>query len=140
MDRKKRIQSLDIIRGIALLMVIIHHSGPEMIPNQPDVSGLIGFSFWSLKNLGWSGVDLFFVLSGFLIGGLLFSEIERTGTLRCGRFWMRRGFKIWPSYFALLLVLAVSENTRWIDMGSLIRGIQDLIVHGSSCRTIWIEA
>ena len=51
-DRKNRIQSLDIIRGIAIIMVIIHHSGPEMISNQPEVDGAIGFIFWSLKNLG----------------------------------------------------------------------------------------
>lgn len=60
-----RIQSLDILRGIAILLVIVHHAGPEMIPNQPETSGLEGFVFWSIKNLGWSGVDLFFVLSGF---------------------------------------------------------------------------
>jgi peptidoglycan/LPS O-acetylase OafA/YrhL len=128
--RKNRIQSLDIIRGIAILMVIIHHSGFEMIPNQPEIDGATGLVFWSLKNLGWSGVDLFFVLSGFLIGGLLFSEIERTGTLSCSRFWMRRGFKIWPSYFALLFVLAVAEETRWIDLGSMTHGIRDMFVHG----------
>lgn len=125
-----RVQSLDILRGVAILMVIIHHAGEEMIPAQPEVSGAIGFAFWSLKNLGWSGVDLFFVLSGYLIGGLLFSEIERSGSLRCGRFWLRRGFKIWPSYFALLLVLALAPATRWIDLGSLSAGLNDLLVHG----------
>jgi peptidoglycan/LPS O-acetylase OafA/YrhL len=48
---------------------------------------------------GYLGVDLFFVLSGFLISGLLFDEIDRTGRLAAGRFWLRRGLKIWPSYF-----------------------------------------
>ena len=125
-----RNQALDVIRGVAILMVIIHHCGPEMIPSQPELTGAAGAAFWGLKNLGWSGVDLFFVLSGFLIGGLLFSEIERSGGIRCGRFWLRRGFKIWPSYYVLLLVLALSAQTRWLDLDSAWQGLQDLLVHG----------
>jgi len=53
---------------------------------------------------GWMGVDLFFVLSGFLVSGLLFSEYRRTGGLRPGRFLGRRGFKIYPGYYVFLLV------------------------------------
>ena len=124
-----RIQSLAILRGIAILLVIVHHAGPEVIPNQPDATGLAGFVFWSIKNLGWSGVDLFFVLSGFLIGGLPFSEIEKTGSLHCARFWLRRRFKIWPSYVALLFVLAWIDEARWIDLEHLAQGIRDLAVH-----------
>jgi len=125
-----RIQALDTIRGIAILMVILHHAGPEMIPNQPPVDGATGFAFWALKNIGWTGVDLFFVLSGFLIGGLLFSQLDRDGRIGCGRFWLRRGLKIWPSYFALLSVLAAIEATRWIDLASPGSAARDLLVHG----------
>jgi len=125
-----RVQALDTIRGIAILMVILHHAGPEMIPNQPQVDGATGFAFWALKNLGWTGVDLFFVLSGFLIGGLLFSELDRDSRIGCGRFWLRRGLKIWPSYFALLAVLAGIEATRWIDLASPGSAARDLLVHG----------
>ena len=125
-----RILALDTIRGIAILMVILHHAGPEMIPNQPQVDGASGFAFWALKNLGWTGVDLFFVLSGYLIGGLLLSELDRHGRIGCGRFWLRRGLKIWPSYFALLAVLAGIEATRWIDLASPGSTANDLLVHG----------
>jgi peptidoglycan/LPS O-acetylase OafA/YrhL len=60
-----------------------------------------------ISSVGWVGVDLFFVLSGFLISRLLFQELEKTGRIRLGRFWLRRGFKIWPSYFAAYLSLVV---------------------------------
>ena len=46
----------------------------------------------------------FYVLSGFLIGGLLISEIRETGDLNVKRFLVRRGFKIWPSYYVFLVV------------------------------------
>jgi peptidoglycan/LPS O-acetylase OafA/YrhL len=58
-----------------------------------------------IARVGWIGVDLFFVLSGFLISRLLFQELERTGQIRLGRFWLRRGFKIWPSYFVAYMSL-----------------------------------
>ena len=51
---------------------------------------------------GWVGVDLFFVLSGFLVSGLLFREHQSFGTLRAGRFLIRRGFKIYPAFWALI--------------------------------------
>jgi peptidoglycan/LPS O-acetylase OafA/YrhL len=54
------------------------------------------------KNAGWVGVDLFFVLSGFLISGLLFSEYKKTGSINWGRFFIRRGFKIYPAFYAML--------------------------------------
>jgi peptidoglycan/LPS O-acetylase OafA/YrhL len=53
---------------------------------------------------GWIGVDLFFVISGFLISGLLFSEFKATGVIDFRRFFIRRGFKIYPPYYAFLLL------------------------------------
>ena len=49
--------------------------------------------------MGWIGVDLFFVLSGFLISGLLFTEIKAKGRLDWKRFLVRRGFKIYPPFY-----------------------------------------
>src|SRR5829696_725798 len=57
---------------------------------------------------GWTGVDLFFVLSGFLIGGLLFSELKRSGRLDVRRFLIRRAFKIWPAYYVFLLFMLIA--------------------------------
>ena len=62
---------------------------------------LEGPHFWQL--IGWIGVDLFFVLSGFLISGLLFAEYRASGGIGWKRFFIRRGFKIYPSYYAMIL-------------------------------------
>jgi len=79
----KRLRELDFLRGIAILLVLLRH--------QP-------FSHFT-KNIGWIGVDLFFVLSGFLVSGLLFKEYIRYGKINPGRFLIRRGFKIYPIYY-----------------------------------------
>jgi peptidoglycan/LPS O-acetylase OafA/YrhL len=55
------------------------------------------------QRAGWIGVDLFFVLSGFLISNLLFSEYGDTGTINLGRFLLRRGLKIYPAYYFFVL-------------------------------------
>ena len=86
---QKRIHSLDFLRGLAVLLVLFRH-----LPND-NTSGVLHF----IQAIGWTGVDLFFVLSGFLISGLLFTEFDRRGKLDVKRFWLRRGLKIWPSYF-----------------------------------------
>jgi peptidoglycan/LPS O-acetylase OafA/YrhL len=84
----------------------------------PELNGAAGALYWRVKNLGWTGVDLFFVLSGFLISGLLFKEIETTGSLNAGRFWYRRAFKILPSYLFFLIVMAATKATAWLDTTS----------------------
>ncbi len=56
-----------------------------------------------LNRGGWIGVDLFFVLSGFLISGLLFREHKQFGSISFKRFFIRRGFKIYPSFYILIL-------------------------------------
>ena len=65
--RNKR---LDILRCVAIVLVIGHHS---------DV-------FAPLTKAGWVGVDLFFVLSGFLVSGLLYSEYKKRSAINIGRF------------------------------------------------------
>jgi peptidoglycan/LPS O-acetylase OafA/YrhL len=82
-----RVQQLDVLRGIAVLLVLVHHS--------PGGEGAV------LK-AGWTGVDLFFVLSGFLVSGLLFKEHLRSGRIRPGRFYLRRGLKIYPNFYVML--------------------------------------
>jgi peptidoglycan/LPS O-acetylase OafA/YrhL len=61
-----------------------------------------------LPATGLTGVRLFFVISGFLITGILQSEILRSGTIRLGRFYFRRTLRIFPPYYAFLLVVAVA--------------------------------
>lgn len=92
---RSRLFSLDILRGLAALLVLFEHLPIKAIPPYQGPE----FILEGLRRIGWCGVDLFFVLSGFLISGLLFAEFKRDGALRPGRFWLRRGFKIWPCYF-----------------------------------------
>jgi peptidoglycan/LPS O-acetylase OafA/YrhL len=88
--RNKR---LDVLRCVAILMVIGHHSN----------------SFPILTKTGWVGVDLFFVLSGFLISGLLYSEFKKRQSISVGRFLVRRGLKIYPAFYTLLLLTLVAQ-------------------------------
>lgn len=55
-------------------------------------------------HIGWSGVDLFFVLSGFFVSGILFREYIKKGRIRAGRFLIRRGLKIWPLFYTSLFI------------------------------------
>src|ERR1019366_6522082 len=87
-----RSPQLDLLRGMAVLLVIAHH-----------------YPYYDyLYRVGWAGVDLFFVLSGFLISGLLFTDWKRTGRLSIGRFFLRRGLKIYPGFYVFLLITALS--------------------------------
>ncbi len=61
--------------------------------------------------VGWIGVDLFFVLSGFLVSGLLFREYGRLGEVHAGRFLVRRGLRIYPAFYAFLLSTAIATGT-----------------------------
>lgn len=98
--RGRRIE-LDFVRGIAILAVMAFHF-VELV-KVPRYAGFIAY----FCSVGWAGVDLFFVLSGFLVGGLLFSEFKRTGKVRFGRFFGRRALKIWPSYYVYLVFQAI---------------------------------
>lgn len=68
--------------------------------------------------IGWCGVDLFFVLSGYLVSGLLMDEHKRLGKCQSIRFLIRRGFKIYPGYYFFILfsigiALATDFPRRW---------------------------
>ena len=94
-----RITGLDLLRFIAVMLVLFRHLHPPAD----------GFSGWGrilelLQNGGWVGVDIFFVLSGFLVSRLLFSEFKRRGDFFLGRFLVRRAFKIYPAFWVLIAV------------------------------------
>lgn len=96
MHQPGRSQALDVLRGIAVLLVIGRHLPPchEWLKPAMDV--------WQCG--GWTGVDLFFVLSGFLVSGLIFREHQEYGVFRPLRFLGRRGFKIYPAFYFFLCV------------------------------------
>jgi peptidoglycan/LPS O-acetylase OafA/YrhL len=100
-----RVIQLDFVRGIAILAVMAYHF--HTVPVHNPVAQ--GFDFVS-KRIGWMGVDLFFVLSGFLVGGLLVQELLKTDGLRIKRFLLRRMMKIWPAYYVYLLFQIVTRR------------------------------
>ena len=91
---RQKIPQLDAVRGIAILVVLAHN--------------LHGFSSLPLSlfsNYGWMGVDLFFVLSGFLITGILLDSKSSEGYFR--NFYARRCLRIWPLYYSVLILMFV---------------------------------
>jgi peptidoglycan/LPS O-acetylase OafA/YrhL len=80
---------LDGLRAIAVVAVLLFHAGFTWIPG------------------GYLGVEVFFVISGYLITLLLVSEFERTGRISLRHFWLRRARRLLPALFALLVVVGV---------------------------------
>jgi peptidoglycan/LPS O-acetylase OafA/YrhL len=97
-----RIPELDGLRGIAILLVVLVHYVNEA------TGGPLGSTlsrFQRLFSLCWSGVDLFFVLSGFLIGGILLQVRESPNYFKT--FYARRFFRIVPLYYGWIFLYAV---------------------------------
>ena len=91
---RSRLRALDGIRAFAIATVLLYHGG---------VSWVFG---------GLLGVDVFFVLSGFLITSLLCDEFHRLQTIRFGRFWAARARRLLPGLF--LLLLGVGAYALWL--------------------------
>jgi peptidoglycan/LPS O-acetylase OafA/YrhL len=98
-ERRDGIPALDGIRAIAVAMVLVGHGGI------PGVSG------------GFIGVDVFFVLSGFLITSLLLDELGRTGRIELTGFWIRRARRLLPAL--MLMVLTVGAARELLPTQSL---------------------
>lgn len=97
---RQHIPVLDGIRGLAILLVLVHHVTP--LDTEKWVAGL---SVVRWVHAGWIGVDLFFVLSGFLITGILLDDRGTPHYLR--NFYARRVLRIFPLYYGVLFVLFV---------------------------------
>lgn len=97
--------AIDGIRGLAVLLVIWFHSSYFVDVSMEEE--LVGFTYgyYQLTVLGETGVDLFFVLSGFLITGILIDTANDDHTLK--NFYIRRSLRIFPLYYAVLFVFLV---------------------------------
>lgn len=102
-----RIPQLDGIRGIAIILVMIWHYGFGYWIGLTDLPkrGSPASMFLHIFNFAWSGVDLFFVLSGFLIGGILLDNLESENYFQT--FYIRRAFRILPLYFVVVAIGSV---------------------------------
>ena len=97
-----RIPSLDGLRALSIALVLIAHlAGTRNFP----LSEAAG-NFWGL---GEFGVRVFFVISGFLITGLLMQELATTGRIDLPRFYLRRTLRIFPAYYTLLIALGLAS-------------------------------
>jgi peptidoglycan/LPS O-acetylase OafA/YrhL len=109
----RRIPELDGLRGIAIGLVLIWHYFEA--PTAALPGALLSYAR-VFGRLTWTGVDLFFVLSGFLIGGILFDARASKNYFQV--FYTRRLFRILPVYLALLLVLpGLATLGRWTHHG-----------------------
>jgi peptidoglycan/LPS O-acetylase OafA/YrhL len=100
---------LDTLRGIAILAVLFYH-GFEWSYGLNAVSGFAKLFMYATLP-GWLGVNLFFVLSGFLITGVLLDSRSRPRFYR--NFYTRRCFRILPAYYAVLILLALCRYASW---------------------------
>ena len=103
----RRVLELDGLRGLACLLVVCAHYFGE-VPHG-----------WRFFSIGWAGVDVFFCLSGYLIGGILLDNRESSSYFLT--FYIRRAFRIFPIYFVtIFIVLLIIEyllkhGVSWID-------------------------
>lgn len=115
MIQNYRLRELDFLRGIAIILVLMRHQQ---------------ISEWTTK-MGWIGVDLFFVLSGFLVSGLLFKEYLKFGNIKPGLFLIRRGFKIYPiyylTYFLYLTPKIIKHQFEWTGFFSDLFFVQNYV-------------
>ncbi len=107
-----QLDALNGLRGIGCILVIAHHvasfsgnlsSGPN---NAERLDG-----FFKVINQLWIGVDVFFVISGFLIGRILMNNIGRGGSVQFPRFFLRRAMRVFPAFY-LVLTLAIFWYTK----------------------------
>ena len=90
---RNRQPGLDLLRAIAIVLVIVYHAG------------LFGFVLpYDVQRFGWIGVDLFFVLSGYLIAGQLLSALARGKSPSVPRFYWRRALRILPAFLVIVAI------------------------------------
>lgn len=98
MNGTDRLPGLDLLRSIAIVWVMLFHS---------FLLGGLGPDWSWLSRFGWMGVDLFFVLSGFLIGTQVLEPLARGARLSLRDFYARRALRILPAYLAVLALYAL---------------------------------
>src|SRR5216117_139565 len=124
-DRERQ-PGLDLLRALAIIVVVIYHAA------------LFGFKLpGRVDRFGWIGVDLFFVLSGYLIGGQLLAPLARDQRMNLGRFFARRALRIMPAYFVVLAIYFLLPSSReYSEMSQplwkFLLSIQNIALHGGT--------
>jgi peptidoglycan/LPS O-acetylase OafA/YrhL len=128
-SKREHVPALDGVRGYGFLAIFIaHYLAPAI-----DVNRSIGWvnCLFYLEQLAWMAVPAFFVLSGYLIGGILFDTRDRVGFFRV--FYGRRILRILPVYYGTLMILACVGYAQGVHLGTLFWShfmyIQNLLPH-----------
>ena len=123
---RERQPGLDLLRALAIILVVVYHAA------------LFGFKLpGRVDRFGWIGVDLFFVLSGYLIGGQLLASLARDQRIKLGRFFTRRALRIVPAYFVVLaiyfLLPAWGEYPEMSQpLWKFLLSVQNIALHGGT--------
>src|SRR5437660_5150636 len=123
-DRERQ-PGLDLLRALAIIVVVIYHAA------------LFGFKLpGRVDRFGWIGVDLFFVLSGYLIGGQLLAPLARGQRINLGRFFARRALRIMPAYFVILAIYIFLPSWReypeMYPWWKFLLSVQNIGLHGGT--------
>lgn len=102
-DGRARLPGLDLLRAIAVAWTMLFHS---------FLVGGLGDDWAWLSRYGWMGVDLFFVLSGYLIGSQVLAPLARGGRPDFAGFYLRRAFRILPAFAAVLALYLLWPGFR----------------------------
>lgn len=122
-DKPHRIIGLDLVRAAAIAMVLVAHMAELTATWWPAT--------WVLRVGGLIGVETFFALSGFLVGGILYRSLVG-GTLSLGRFWRRRWLRTVPAYVVFLMLNILfarrfyGATTSWQEVGTYLLYLQNL--------------
>ena len=123
---RERQPGLDLLRALAIILVVVYHAA------------LFGFKLpGRVDRFGWIGVDLFFVLSGYLIGGQLLASLARDQRIKLGRFFTRRALRIMPAYFVVLAIYFLLPAWReYPEMSQplwkFLLSVQNIALHGGT--------
>jgi peptidoglycan/LPS O-acetylase OafA/YrhL len=125
-SNRERQPGLDLLRALAIIVVVVYHAA------------LFGFKLpGRVDRFGWIGVDLFFVLSGYLIGGQLLAPLARDQRINLGRFFVRRVLRIMPAYFVVLAIYFLLPSWReYSEMSQplwkFLLSVQNIALHGGT--------
>jgi peptidoglycan/LPS O-acetylase OafA/YrhL len=131
-QNRERQPGLDLLRVLAIVVVVVYHAAlfRFKLPGRVD-------------RFGWIGVDLFFALSGYLIGGQLLAPLARNQPIKLGRFFTRRALRIMPAYFVVLAIYFLLPSWReYSEMSQplwkFLLSVQNIALHrGTAFSHAW---